>query len=511
MNRLALSIHRWLGVVVCAPFLLWFSSGIGMMYWEFPSVSAGDRLERSASLDPSTIAIAPADAFRVAEFTEELAPTAEDRLSPQRALRTPRLKARAVRPSDVRLRVFAGRPAYIFRAGEKESIVYADTGERQRDVSQTLMARVAGEWVRRPSGEARVERIDIDQWTVEGSFSPLRPLWKYSWPNGEQVYVSQATGEVAQYTTFASRLGAYLGPIPHWLYFTPLRRHGGAWSAVVIGLSGAATLGALLGLFIGASVYSPRRRYRRMGTPSSNPYTGWKRWHLALGLLFGTAAASWAFSGLLSMEPLSFARPRGAPVPESLREAPDLPAFASKLPRVALAQLGARVKELECTSFAGRPIYLATLDGGAFRIVPLDGDPQAEFSASAIAAVVAIAAAPGHVVELERIARYDRYYIDRHHRLPLPVLVARFADPRSTRYYIDPRTAQVVSTYSSDRWTDRFLYHGLHSLDFPWLYESRPSWDIIVVAFMLGGMLLSGTAVMLASRVVVKNGARSQL
>ena len=26
----------------------------------------------------------------------------------------------------------------------------------------------------------------------------LRPLWKFSWPNGEQVYVSQRTGDVEQ-------------------------------------------------------------------------------------------------------------------------------------------------------------------------------------------------------------------------------------------------------------------------------------------------------------------------
>ena len=52
-----------------------------------------------------------------------------------------------------------------------------------------------------------------------------RPLYKYSWPDGQQVYVNGDTAEVVQYTTTSSRFWAYLGAIPHWLYFTPLRKH----------------------------------------------------------------------------------------------------------------------------------------------------------------------------------------------------------------------------------------------------------------------------------------------
>lgn len=48
----------------------------------------------------------------------------------------------------------------------------------------------------------------------------------------------------------------------------------------------------------------------------------------------------------------------------------------------------------------------------------------------------------------------------------------------------------------------RWLYHGLHSLDFPWLYNHRPLWDIVVITFMLGGTALCVTSVILAWRVV---------
>jgi prolipoprotein diacylglyceryltransferase len=69
-------------------------------------------------------------------------------------------------------------------------------------------------------------------------------------------------GEVVQYTTTPSRVGAYLGPIPHWLYFTPLRSHQPQWSVVVIWSSGIATHTAILGLVVGLWMYSPSKPYR---------------------------------------------------------------------------------------------------------------------------------------------------------------------------------------------------------------------------------------------------------
>jgi hypothetical protein len=78
------------------------------------------------------------------------------------------------------------------------------------------------------------------------------------------------------------------------------------------------------------------------------------------------------------------------------------------------------------------------------------------------------------------------------------VILIRLNDSDRTRYYIDPRTAEVAGTYNARNWMSRWLYHGLHSLDFPWLYNHRPAWDIIVIAFMVGGTALCVTSLMLA-------------
>jgi hypothetical protein len=98
--------------------------------------------------------------------------------------------------------------------------------------------------------------------------------------------------------------------------------------------------------------------------------------------------------------------------------------------------------------------------------------------------------------------QYDRYYLDRRRRRPLPVLLAELNEAEHTRYYIDPRTARVVGNYSANNWMSRWLYHGLHSLDFPWLYNYRPLWDIVVITFMAGGTALCVTSLILAWRVL---------
>ena len=106
------------------------------------------------------------------------------------------------------------------------------------------------------------------------------------------------------------------------------------------------------------------------------------------GLIFGLGAATWAFSGMLSMDP--FPSPSGGPAgggaaaaarafPQALRGARrDGRVCGQASARGAGAACAAcEVKELEFTSFAGEPIYLATLAGGDTRIVPVDGEPRA--------------------------------------------------------------------------------------------------------------------------------------
>ena len=517
LKRFLIFVHRWIGVALSVIFLLWFASGIVMMYWTFPAVTAGDRIERLPILEPERIAVSAEKAAAAL--------------------------GRDDAPGQVRLTSFDGRPAYRFGAGRGGggrgggwTMVYADDGSLVDRVDDGIVDRAAAAWARRPVEEAKKESVEeVDQWTVGSNLRNLRPLYKYSFPDGQQVYINGDTAEVVQYTTTSSRFWAYLGAIPHWMYFTPLRKHQPQWFKFVVWSSLIGTVTALIGVVVAVWMLSPTKRYRHAGVPTSIPYRGWKRWHTIAGLIFGVVTVTWAFSGLLSMGPFPIidrlteltvpTLPAPAPEPGARRGrggagrgpnlaaalrgqgSPSLSTYEEKDPRTAVASIrdfGA--KELEFTSFAGAPVYLASNGDGETRIIPVRGPPKSSYGVDEVMGIVRKAAGTD-LADLRLIHQYDAYYLDRRREAPLPVIYAELNDPMRTRYYIDPGTARVVGTYSKRNWVSRWLYHGLHSLDFPWLYNYRPLWDIVVITLMLGGTALCVTSLVLTWRVLARKVA----
>jgi hypothetical protein len=56
---------------------------------------------------------------------------------------------------------------------------------------------------------------------------------------------------------------------------------------------------------------------------------------------------------------------------------------------------------------------------------------------------------------------------------------------------------------------NRWLYHGLHSLDFPFLYYRRPLWDIVVIVLSIGGLIVSASPLVAACRRFRRHGRRA--
>jgi hypothetical protein len=244
------------------------------------------------------------------------------------------------------------------------------------------------------------------------------------------------------------------------------------------------------------------------------------RWHYITGLAFGVLTLTWAFSGLLSMEPWAWTEhdqiQRG--VRQAFGNAPrDLAQFPKMDAGSWAGMLAARpAKEIELATILDEPSYIVRSspetiqtvgwpDGGHQPyFISRDPDdarvivsaktmqPVREPLASAVLASRLIAANPGvAVADIATLTDYDSYYYSRDRQAPLPVVRMKLADAEATWVYVDPEVAQVVGQVNRANRVERWLYNGLHTLDFSFLYYNRPLWDAVVIAFSLGGAALS--------------------
>jgi hypothetical protein len=443
--RFVALLHRWLGIFGCLLFIAWFASGIVMMYARMPELSPRERLGFARDLDLAAATLSPADA------------AARHRLAAQRATVT----------------MVANRPAYRFLDRGKTVVIFSDTGERFEGLTRET-ATAQAQALSRDSGAVRYDaRIDDpDQWTLQSR--ALLPLHRIELGGGDVAYFSDVTGQLALITRARDRSVAYAGAVLHWLYFTPLRKHGSLWNQTIIGLSIAGSVTCLLGLVWG------------LYTGWASPYRGWMKWHHYSGLVFGLVSFTWVFSGLLSMDPWDW-HPGTAPT-RAQRDA--FSGGPLRLDRFSLDRLrdtahaNEHAKEIELAQFNGEPRLIVDDRAGP----PIDPD---------VLLATARRAMPGvPVADSSWLESYDSYYYGRGDDVrALPVLRVRFADAVGTWLYIDPARGAVVRKEERLSRLNRWLYHGLHSLDFPWLYRRRPLWDIVVIILSVGGIASAVTSI----------------
>ena len=62
--------------------------------------------------------------------------------------------------------------------------------------------------------------------------------------------------------------------------------------------------------------------------------------------------------------------------------------------------------------------------------------------------------------------------------------------------------SQVLGSVHRFSRVERWLFNGLHSLDFGFWYDKRPLWDIGMIALSLGGLASSGIGLWLGLKRV---------
>jgi uncharacterized iron-regulated membrane protein len=504
LRRLIILSHRYLGIVLSLLVIMWFATGITMMYvGGMPRLTPETRLQRMPVLELDRVKLSPAEA-----------------------------EERAGGPGRTQLLMVMGRPAY--RVGG--TTVFADDGEVLDEVNRrqarTIVSRFAGV----PDDKVEYVRTvtTADQWTL--GQDRLLPLMKFRVEDeaGSEVYVQPRTGEVAMYTTRQARGLAWISTIPHWLYFVGLRENQPLWYRLVVWTSGAACVLSLLGL---ALTFTQWRKTRPFKLSKAIPYSGWMRWHYITGAVFGVFTLTWAYSGLLSMEPFEWTNAEGLRVQRDVFTGgpADMTEFASMDTATWHRVLGGRgIKEVDFVRIQDEPYYVVrqAADSAAdakkrerlhqpyniagrteqdrvlvsAKTLAIRREP---FSEASLVARLEASLPDVPIVDSQTLTEYDDYYYSRYGQQPLPVVRVKFADAGDTWLYIEPQMNQVVLSLHRLNRVERWLYNGLHSLDFAFWYNRRPLWDIGVIALCLGGLTTSVLGLMMGVRRMRRAGARA--
>lgn len=444
-------VHRYLGVVMGLLMLLWFLSGIGMLFIHWPEVS--DK-ERAAGLPP--IGWSACCVFGEAPDVRQVSgATVED---------------------------LAGRPVLRFD-GE---VLDLATGRLITEVTAEEAAKAAAAYARahgvagRPGAPDRIER---DQWTVTGYFDARRPFWRFRFddPAATDIYVSAKTGVVAQVTDGPARILNWLGPIPHWLYPEVLRADAKLWTQVVIWTSVAGIFLTVTGIYLGIVAWRPWRD-RRL-----TPYRGLMAWHHIGGLAAGVLTLTWVASGLLSMQPWGLLESRPDDRSERMTGAFNLGDV-----RQAVSAAAAR-------GVAARQIVTAPLSGQLFLLA--DGsrlDAAARPAPLSRGALAAAAARIGEVRQAELITTEDTYYFGHHQPVALPAYRVELAD--GVRFYLSPTSGEVLARVDAAAKASRWLFEAPHRLDFVRGLDRGPIWAATVTGLLLFCTLGVATGVWLGWR-----------
>jgi uncharacterized iron-regulated membrane protein len=477
-------VHRWLGIAVCLFFVLWFISGMVMMYVGYPKLTEAERLRHLPALDPAAALLAPEQALGRAGLQGPL--------------------------KDLRLhRGSAGRASYlVIPEGRRQPLaIDALSGQVLASVGQTQALASARSFAGPDTAMHYLGTVDEDAFSHSRALDIHRPLHRVQLEDAEGtlLYISGTTAEVVRDATRVERGWNYLGAWLHWLYMfrgNALDRH---WTDIVNWLSLTGIAVALTGSVAGVIRWRFQQPYRN---GRRTPYPGRAmRWHHVAGLLFALTTLAWIFSGLMSMNPWRLFDAGTPALHSQAWQGGTLRVEAGQAtPQALLAAAGGPVRELRWLRAAGRAQVLA--QGAAGTPLVLDAAsarPVVHAREDLLARAALLIDAP--VLRSEWLTAHDLYWYERAehtmmggHDRPLPVLRVVYGDAAASWVHIDARTGQVLGRLDRSQRIKRWLFAMLHSWDWLPLLQHRPLWDLLLLAFSLGGLLLSATGVLIGLR-----------
>ena len=472
-------MHRWLGIGMCLLFAMWFASGIVMMYVEYPELTTAERLDNLPTLKTDQIRLSPFEAAK--SVTESVF-------------------------SGVKLTTVLGRPSYQFTTpSSRDYFVFADSGELLTSIGnkQALLAATQSGFHHSDETPTHAGLVDLDQWTLSAGLDKHRPLHKIELNNAGRgvLYISSSSGQVVRDTARGERFWNWLGSTLHWIYPAALRKNNSLWRDVVVYVSLIGIVSVVSGAVIGFMRLRIRNPYRE--GKDCSPYRGWMKWHHILGLLTLVFVSTFIFSGLMSMGPWGVFSSNVSPRDQLIRYAGNPALRLSNLTMPALVASNDPVKEIRWHQIHSQPHH-SLVRSASDRAVGNNKGDKAQWLSSKIEKAIPSLIPSASLTSLELITEEDDYYYSRHNRYrPLPMYRAKFNDANDSWFHIDAANGEVLNRVDNASRRERWLFNGLHSLDFQLLWKHRPLWDILVIALSLIGLGFSVTSVVVGWRRLI--------
>ncbi len=471
MMRALILLHRWLGVLFCLLFAMWFASGIVMHFVPFPALTETDRVAGLASIDLAGVEHGPAEAIAASGVNGAS-------------------RVRLVQRADGAVYVVSGSSGLkALRAAD-----LADGAVR----SGQLAAVIAAQYARRRgldcAGIGAADLAAYDQWTVSGQYNPHRPLYRVAQNDdpGTELYVSSTTGEIVLATTHRERVWNYFGRVAHWIYPTVLRSNPAAWSVLVWWLSLLALIGASAGAVVGTL------RIGAEGSRFASPYSGLQAWHHWLGLMCMLFVLTWIFSGWLSMDDgLLFSS--GKPTAAEKTAIAGKPEWGA-LPSDEMARIARATKEVEWFAFGGHIYRRERISADEQRLFLADAGSGAATPGRAFLRPDEVDAAANHLARgceaAVVVSSDDEYAVT----ATMPAAPIFRVVCGGDWFHIDGASGALLEKLDASRRAYRWLFGALHTLNFPAL-TARPALRTAVIVILCGfGFVFSLTGVVIAWR-----------
>lgn len=488
-RKIISGFHRILGVVLCALFFMWFASGIVMIYHSFPRASQNYKLQRQLALDAKNL-------MSIDSLKSILSDTAK--------------------LQSVSIEMRFDRPIVSMRGKGIPSTLYMDNLEPVEKFDESVRQKTIQLWC-----SASIQKIDtlhaLDQWIPFERNKGELPVYKYYFDDADahQMYMTSKDGRVIQFTDKKSRFWAWIGAIPHWVYFTSLRQHQTLWIEFVKWTAGIGCILCILGFIL---AYIDWKKQKGKGIFHSPYQKRWYKWHFVSGVIFGLFAITFAFSGMMSLRD----------IPDWLKKAPKternrgdrgmfpfqmnnmLPLDTYKLDYREIIAASDSVKSITWSSWNKYPYYKVQYNYTSVNIDASDTTQLKTFELTEEMVRHDVARQLGDSVrwKMDLLTKEDQdYYGRKKERIPLPVYRVIVEDEMHTRMYYNPNTLRK-QTVDDDGRTRRFLYSGLHSLNIKFLTDRPLLWNIIMYALMLGGTFFSLTGVVLSIKWIIRKVRR---